>query len=58
MLARVAKFCYRRRRLVVLAWIGIIVSVSAVGWGAVGPDFRTDFNLPASETRQVFDFLR
>ena len=58
MLARVAQFCYRRRRLVVLAWIGIIVSVSAVGWGAVGPDFRTDFNLPASETRQVFDFLR
>ena len=58
MLARVAQFCYRRRRLVVVAWIGIIVAVSAVGWGAVGPDFRTDFNLPASETRQVFDFLR
>ena len=58
MLARVAQFSYRRRGLVVIAWIAIIVGVSAVGWGALGPNFRTDFNLPASETRQVFDFLR
>jgi len=57
-LARVAQFSYRRRGLVVIAWIAIIVGVSAVGWGALGPNFRTDFNLPASETRQVFDFLR
>ncbi len=58
MLARVAKFSYRRRGLVVLVWIAVIIGVSAVGWGALGPNFRTDFNLPASETRQVFEFLR
>jgi len=57
-LARIAQFCFRRRRIVVAAWIGLIVVVSAVGWGAVGANFRTDLTLPASETKQVFDFLK
>ena len=57
MLARIAQFSFRRRRLVVGTWLLLIVGLSAVAWGAVGPDFHTDFKLPSSETRQVFDFL-
>jgi RND superfamily putative drug exporter len=57
-LARLAQFCFRRRRLVAASWIGLILVVSTLGFGVVGPKFRTDFKLPASETRQVFDFLK
>jgi len=57
MLARVAQFSYERRRLVVVLWVVLIAVVGVVGFGTLGPKFRTDFNLPASETREVFDFL-
>src|SRR5881398_3228393 len=58
MLVRLAHFCFRRRRTVVAAWILAVFVLSAVGWGAIGPDFHTDFKLPDSETKQVFDFLK
>jgi RND superfamily putative drug exporter len=56
-LARLARFSFRRRGIVVIGWVVIMFALGAIGWGAVGPDFRTDFTLPASETKEVFDFL-
>jgi len=38
-LARLARFCYRRRRLVLLAWIAGVVAVALVGFGyGAAPD--------------------
>jgi len=38
-LARVARFCYRRRRLVLLTWIVGVIAVALVGFGyAAAPD--------------------
>jgi RND superfamily putative drug exporter len=56
-LGRLASFSFRRRRLVVLLWVLGAIALSGIGWGAVGPNFRTDFSLPDSETKQVFEFL-
>ena len=57
MLGRLARFCYRRRWTVVISWIIGVFVLSSLGWMAIGPDFRTDFTLPDSETKEVFDFL-
>ena len=57
MLARLARFCFRRRWTVVISWLVAIFVLSSLGWGAVGPDFKTDFTLPDSETKDVFDLL-
>ncbi len=32
-LARLARFCYRRRRLVLLSWIVGVIAVALVGFG-------------------------
>ena len=58
MLARLARFCFRRRWTVVIGWLLAIVLLGIIGFGVVGNDYRTDFNLPDSETKQVFDFLK
>ncbi len=57
MLVRLARFCFRRRRLVVFAiWLPILVGLSVVS-GVIGSDFRTSFDFPASESKDVFDAL-
>ena len=37
-------------------WVALLVVVNAVA-GAVGPDYRTDFTLPSSETKDVQELL-
>ncbi len=57
MLSRVARFCVRRRRLVVFGiWIPIIIAVGVIS-SALGSDFSTEFSLPASESRDVQKLL-
>ena len=55
-LARLARACVRHRWMVIGAWVALLVVVNAVS-GAVGPDYRTDFTLPASETKEVQELL-
>src|SRR6476619_2266822 len=57
MLARIARTCFRHRWRVVIGWVLAIIALGFVGFGIVGDDYRTDFKLPDSETKQVFDFL-
>ncbi len=53
MLARLASFCVRRRKLVVFAiWVPLLIVLSGVS-GAVGTNYHTDFNQPDSESKQV-----
>ena len=57
MLSRVARFCVRRRRLVVFGiWIPVIISVGAIS-SALGSNFSTEFSLPASESSDVQKLL-
>jgi RND superfamily putative drug exporter len=55
-LARLASACVHHRWLVIGAWIVLLIGVNAVA-GAVGPDYRTDFTLPDSESKEVQDLL-
>ncbi len=55
-LARIARACVRHRWIVIGAWVALLIGVNAVA-GAVGPDYRTDFVLPDSESKDVQDLL-
>ncbi|MET0662511.1 MAG: MMPL family transporter, partial [Ilumatobacteraceae bacterium] len=55
-LERLARACVRHRWMVIGAWVALLVVINAVS-GAVGPDYRTDFTLPASETKEVQELL-
>ena len=57
MLQRLARFCFRRRWAVLGAWIVVLVALSVLANGVIGSAFRTDFKLPATESRDVFDLL-
>jgi putative drug exporter of the RND superfamily len=57
MLDRLARFCTRRRGIVLAAWIVVLVVVSVIANGIVGADYRADMSLPDSESREVQDQL-
>src|SRR5207344_1772737 len=57
MLAPLARACVRHKKLVIGVWLAVLVVISGVGNG-IGPDYKTDFKLPDSETKQVFDLLQ
>ncbi len=57
MLARLARFSFRKRRIMVFAiWLPLLIGIFAVG-GAIGSDYHTDFNLPNSDSKVVQDAL-
>jgi RND superfamily putative drug exporter len=57
MLQRLARTAYRRKWLVVISWIVALIGVNVLANGVIGSDFRTDFNLPDSESKEVQDLL-
>src|SRR5919106_2684869 len=56
MLERIARTSYRRRRLVLLAWILVTAGLIALS-GTAGGEFRNDFELPGSESDGAIDIL-
>ena len=52
---RLARFCFRKRWLVVGLWIAAFVLAGAASAG--GGNFRTQFKLPASETQRGIELL-
>ncbi len=57
MLARLARFSFRKRRIMVFAiWLPLLIGISAIG-GAIGSNYHTDFNLPNSDSKLVQDAL-
>ena len=56
MLASLARTCVRHRWRVIGGWFALLVAVIAIS-GAVGPDYKTDFTLPDSETKDVQELL-
>ncbi|MPZ50167.1 MAG: MMPL family transporter [Dehalococcoidia bacterium] len=51
-----AEFCYARRRFVLLGWIGLLVGLFVIS-GAFAGEYRTEFELPESESAQALDLL-
>ena len=56
MLQRIATWCYRRRRTVVVLWIVALIAVSAIG-SSVGSTFSQGFSLSGTESQQAADLL-
>ena len=56
MLARLARTTYRRRRLVVTAWVVVFLVTFALA-SALGGAFRTEFRLPGSESQAAVDLF-
>jgi putative drug exporter of the RND superfamily len=54
--ARLGRFCFRRRWLVVIAWVAALVVGGAV-LGAVGTSSRSGFELPDVESKRGTDIL-
>ncbi len=57
MLRALATACYRRRRLVVLAWIAVVIALSVLA-GAVGDDYRQGFRISGTESARAQDLLQ
>jgi RND superfamily putative drug exporter len=56
MLGSLAQFCFRRRRLVLIAWVVIFFGLGAAS-GIAKSNFRTEFRLPNTESQTGFDLL-
>ena len=56
MFGRLGSLCYRRRRIVAIAWFVTLLVLGGIQ-GAVGTDFKDEFNLPDVESKTGFDTL-
>jgi RND superfamily putative drug exporter len=56
-LARLARFSYQRRKLVVVAWIGLLIVAIAAG-GALKGEWSTSGRLPGTDSQQAYDLLK
>ena len=57
MLVRLADWCYRRRRLVVLAWVAALAGSFALA-SAFGGELRQDYLQPGSESKAASETLQ
>jgi putative drug exporter of the RND superfamily len=46
----------RHKGITIGVWVALLVVINVLS-GAIGADYKTDFKLPNSETKQVFDLL-
>ena len=53
----IAGFCCDHRRIVVVSWLLLVVGLFALS-GAIGGEYRTEFQLPGSESQQAVDLLK
>jgi RND superfamily putative drug exporter len=57
MLPRLASWCYRRRRLVVISWIVLLIGVNVLA-NTVGGDLLKSLSLPGTDSQKTFDVLK
>jgi putative drug exporter of the RND superfamily len=55
-LRALARFCYRRRRLVVLCWLAALIGVNVLSAG-MGTNFSTNFSAPNTESTKASNLL-
>lgn len=58
MLARLARWCFRRRVLTVAIWAALLLGIGVVGNVIVGPDYSGEFEIPASESASGIEVLQ
>ena len=56
-LARLSRWCYRRRRTVVIAWVVAFVLLNVVG-GAIGSGYTDNFSGGKSDSMDAFNLLK
>ena len=56
MFLALARFCYRRRRLVVAAWVVALVATNVLS-ASLGPNFSTNFTAPNTESSRATALL-
>src|SRR5947209_1760768 len=54
---RLARFCYRHRWRVLIAWIVAFIGMGVLS-GVVGNAFSNNFSSPGTESQRAFDLLR
>jgi RND superfamily putative drug exporter len=57
MLARLARWCFRRHRATLAIWFVALIGLGIVGNSLVGADFSSQFEIPASESASGFEVL-
>ena len=55
-LRRLARFCYRRRRLVVVLWLAALVGINVLA-AVTGTNFTTNFSAPNTESTRASNLL-
>ncbi|MEU6609466.1 MMPL family transporter [Streptomyces shenzhenensis] len=55
-LYRLGRFAFRRRRLVLLAWVAVLVA-AGIGVSSVSGTTTDDFTLPGTQSQQAIDLL-
>ncbi len=55
-MVRLADFCYRKRRYVLLAWVLVFVAVMAAG-GALPAENRANYQTPGAESTKAYGLL-
>ena len=55
-LRALARFCYRRRKTVVLVWVATLVGINVLS-GAIGTNFTTNFSAPNTESTRASNLL-
>ncbi|HEX6235677.1 MAG TPA: hypothetical protein VFZ68_00695 [Acidimicrobiales bacterium] len=56
LLGRIPRTSYRRRRMVVVVWLGLLAVLSVLG-STLGGELRNDFSLPGAESDEATDLL-
>ena len=56
LIVRLADWSYRRRRLVVVGWVGLLVATIALS-SAFGGEFNMSFSTPGAESQEAQDLL-
>src|SRR3989337_2646031 len=57
MLERLARWSFRRRKLMVLVWIVALVAAGTLA-SRVGGEYSQDFSLPGSDSQAAYDLLK
>jgi RND superfamily putative drug exporter len=52
----IARLSYRRRRLVVVLWVGLVVALFALS-SSLGGDLRNDLSIPGAESEEATELL-
>src|SRR5262249_22786344 len=57
MLAQLAHWCLRRRRIVLASWLGLLVGLTALHVATHGT-YKADFRLPGADSQAAYDLLK